>query len=242
MLKDNSLIVISGPTAAGKTDISIELAKKINGAIISADSMQVYKGMDVGTAKITRDEMQGIKHYMIDILEPADEFNVYIFKELVKKCIEQIRGDNKVPILVGGTGFYIQAVTKDVDFTENETDTKYREMLMDKADKEGAKALHKMLEEVDPKASKEIHENNVKRVIRALEYYKETGMRISEHNDSQRDKESAYDLHYFVITCERSVLYDRINRRVDIMREGGLLKEMIGLLLSGVNKNMTSMK
>ena len=236
------LIVITGPTAVGKTKRSIELAHEMNGEIISADSMQVYKHMDIGTAKIKKEEMEGVPHHLIDILEPTEEFNVFKFKELCNECIRDIESRGKTPIIAGGTGFYIQAVLKDVDFTEAETDFKYRAELEALAENEGAGALHRLLSEVDPEAAKEIHENNIKRTIRALEYYKLTGEKISVHNQTQRMKKSGIDYKYYVLNMDRRKLYERINLWVDLMREEGLIDEVSRIFEMGVTDGMTSMQ
>ena len=184
------LIILTGPTAVGKTKASIQLAKAIGGEIISADSMQVYRHMDIGSAKITSEEMQGVKHYLIDVLEPDEEFHVVKFQQLAKEAMEEIYAKGKIPIVVGGTGFYIQALLYDIDFTENNEDTAYRKELEQIADTKGAEYLHEMLREVDEKSAENIHANNVKRVIRALEFFKQTGQKISEHNEKEREKSS----------------------------------------------------
>ena len=236
------LVIISGPTAAGKTDLSIALAKAIGGEIISADSMQVYKRFDIGTAKIRPEEMEGVKHYLIDIFEPDQEFNVFVFKQLALEAMEQIYHNGHIPIIVGGTGFYIQSVLYDIDFTEEETDKDYRHMLEEKAKIDGADALHAMLQEVDPDAAEQIHANNIKRTIRALEYYHETGFRISEHNEEQRRRSSPYYFVYFVLNRDRKTIYERINLRVDQMIEEGLEQEVKDLLDSGVSSESLAMQ
>ena len=236
------LIVVTGPTAVGKTALSVLLAKKINGAVISADSMQVYKGMDIGSAKVTHEEMQGVRHYLIDILEPKDEFNVYIFKQMAENAISEIYADGKIPVIAGGTGFYIQALLYDIDFTETDDDEEARSKMREFADRSGPKALHDKLRQVDPVSADAIHENNVKRVIRALEYYEKTGKRISEHNLEQRQNTSPYDFEYFVINDDRAVLYDRINKRVDEMISSGLEAEVRSLYDAGMREDDISMK
>lgn len=238
----NELVILTGPTAVGKTDISIELAKRIDGEIISADSVQVYKGMDIGSAKITKEEMDGVPHYLIDVLEPTEEFNVHIFKNLAQKAIKDIQNKGKIPIIVGGTGFYIQAVLYDIDFDTTEDDHTYRKQLEAIAKEKGNKYLHDRLKEVDPDSANVIHFNNVKRVIRALEYYHDTGRTISSHNTSQRSNTSPYNFVYFVLNDKREFLYDRINKRVDVMLENGLIDEVKGLLKSGCKKEMVSMQ
>ena len=236
------LIVVTGPTAVGKTALSVLLAKKINGAVVSADSMQVYKGMDIGSAKVTHEEMQGVRHYLIDILDPKDEFNVYIFKQMAENAISEIYADGKIPVIAGGTGFYIQALLYDIDFTETDDDEEARSKMREFADRSGPKALHDKLRQVDPVSADAIHENNVKRVIRALEYYEKTGKRISEHNLEQRQNTSPYDFEYFVINDDRAVLYDRINKRVDEMISSGLEAEVRSLYDAGMREDDISMK
>jgi tRNA dimethylallyltransferase len=236
------LVILTGPTAVGKTELSIRLAKAINGEIISADSVQIYKGMDVGSAKITPEEMQGVSHYLIDELMPDDEFNVHRFQQLTKKYMDEIYAKNKIPILVGGTGFYIQSVLYDIQFESTDEEHEYRKQLEEEAKVDGGKALYQKLMEVDPKAAESIHANNVKRVIRALEYYHETGQKISEHNEQQRQNSSPYNFVYFVLNTDRNVLYDRINRRVDLMIEQGLEEEVKQLLEKGYQESLPSMQ
>ena len=241
-MKKQPMVILTGPTAVGKTNLSIELAKKINGAIISADSMQVYKYMDIGSAKVMPQEMQGIKHYLIDELLPSDEFNVFVFKEMAKKALEEIYSNDQIPIIAGGTGFYIQALLYDIDFTEQNTDTAYRNKLSDFAVENGNHALHEMLKDIDPVSYETIHENNVKRVIRALEYYHNCNEPISKHNDNERQKESPYNFAYFVLNDERQRLYDKIDKRVDIMVQNGLIEEVKKLKNMGYTSDMVSMK
>lgn len=240
--KKRPLIILTGPTAVGKTALSIGLAKAVGGEIISADSMQVYKGMDIGTAKIAPEEMDGVPHYLVDELEPWEEFNVVVFQKLCKQYMEQIYAKGKIPIIVGGTGFYIQSVLYDIDFTENEADTSYRQMLERKAEDEGAEVLHQELAKVDQESAEQIHPNNVKKVIRAMEYYHQTGQKISEHNETQRQKESPYDFIYYVLSLPREILYDRINKRVDLMRQEGLEEEVKRLEERGCTREMVSMQ
>lgn len=235
------LVILAGPTAVGKTELSILLAKKINGEIISADSMQVYRGMDIGTAKITKDEMQGIEHYLIDIFEPDEEFNVVEFQTRAKEAMDIIWAHGNIPIIVGGTGFYIQSVLYDIDFNEEHTDTKYREFLENEARDKGCEYLHEKLKEVDPESAKIIHANNLKRVIRALEYYKETGKKISVSNEEQRNKVSPYNFCYFVLNDDREKIYKGIDKRVDIMIDNGLVSEVEGLVNKGYNLHNISM-
>lgn len=236
------LVVLTGPTAVGKTKLSISLAKALNGEIISADSMQVYKYMNIGSAKITEKEMDGVPHHLIDVLSPFEEFHIVRFQELAKKAMEDIYNRGKTPVFVGGTGFYIQAITKDIDFTEGEEDKQYREELSRLAAEKGNEFLHEMLREVDKKSAEEIHANNVKRVIRALEFYKENGFPISQHNEEQKQNETPYNLAYFVLNAPRDLLYERIDRRVDEMMENGLVKEVQKLKDMGCRREMTSMQ
>lgn len=236
------LIILAGPTAVGKTKASIGLAKRIGAEIISADSMQVYKHMDIGSAKITRSEMSGISHHLIDILEPEEEFNVVRFQKLALEEMEQIYEKGKIPLIVGGTGFYIQSVLYNIDFTENDSPNDYRKKLEILAKEKGAEYLHTMLTEVDPKSALQIHTNNIKRTIRALEFYHQTGMKISEHNEAEREKESPYQYAYFVLTDDRAKLYERIDRRVDLMMESGLEEEVRFLKDRGVSSTSTAMQ
>ena len=238
----NKLVIISGPTGVGKTKLSIELAKKIGGEIISADSMQVYKYMDIGSAKVTKEEMQNVKHHLIDVLEPTESFDVNRFQTMANKAIEEIYQRGHIPIIVGGTGFYIQSVLYQIEFKEEPQDQTYRLSLEKLAEEKGAHHLHEMLRTVDPEAASEIHENNVKRVIRALEYYKQTGQKISEHNKEQKEKESPYDFTYFVLTDDRKKLYDRIDERVDEMMSQGLVEEVQKLKDMGCDSSMVSMQ
>lgn len=240
------LVILTGPTAVGKTELSIKLAKAIGGEIISADSMQVYKGMDIGTAKITEDEMQGVKHYLVDCFEPKDDFNIVVFQRMAKEAMEEIYATGKIPIIVGGTGFYIQSVLYDIEFeddgSEDESENEYRAKMRQLAYDKGSEYLHNMLREVDPESADAIHHNNIKRVIRALEYYEQTGRKISEHNKEQQQKESPYNFMYFVLNDEREVLYERIDKRVDIMFDAGLEKEVKALIDSGLTKDNVSMQ
>lgn len=236
------LVIIAGPTAVGKTALSVELAKRTDGEIISADSMQVYRRMDIGTAKITEGEMCGIRHHLIDILEPYEEFNVTLFKEMADKSIDDVTGRGKIPILTGGTGFYIQAVLNDISFTEHGTDTKLRGGLLQYAEENGKEALYDKLVSLDSAAAAKIHPNNIKRIIRAIEYCMTTGGLFSKHNEEEAGKTPPYNFAYFVLTADRPSLYERIDRRIDIMLENGLVDEVRGLLDSGCNREMTSMQ
>lgn len=236
------LIVLTGPTAVGKTKLSIALAKAVNGEIISADSMQVYRYMDIGSAKITPDEMDGVPHHLVDVLDPTENFNIVLFQQLAKKSMEEIYSKGRIPILVGGTGFYIQAITRDIDFTQSEQDDSYRKELEALAAEKGSSFLHDMLASVDPKSAEDIHENNVKRVIRALEFYKQNGTRISEHNEEQKEHVSPYNLAYFVLNAPRPLLYERIDARVDEMLKNGLVEEVKNLQRMGCHREMVSMQ
>lgn len=236
------LVILAGPTAVGKSELSIALAKKINGAVISADSIQVYKYMDIGSAKITKEEMQGVKHYLIDEFMPDEEFHVVKFKEYAKKYLDEIYANGQIPILVGGTGFYIQALLKDIDFSKQECDETYRKELEALAEEKGNEYLHDMLQKVDEKAAIEIHANNRKRVIRALEFYHLSGEKISEHNEMEKQKQSPYNFSYFVLNDEREKIYEKIDKRIDLMLEQGLVSEVRRLKEMGYTKDMVSMQ
>ena len=241
-MKKKPLIILTGPTAVGKTKASIGLAKAVDGEIISADSMQVYRHMDIGSAKIKPEEMEGIPHHLIDVLEPDDEFHVVKFQQLAKKAMREIWERGHIPIVTGGTGFYIQSLLYDFDFDENEKEDACRKELEAYAKEHGAEALHEKLAFVDPASAEMIHPNNIKRVIRALEFYEQTGKRISEHNETQRQRESPYAFAYFVLTDDRAHLYERINRRVDQMIEEGLVNEVQALKDKGYTKQLVSMQ
>lgn len=241
-MEKNKLIIIAGPTAAGKSELAVALAKKINAEIISADSMQVYRGMDIGSAKITREKMQGIEHHLIDVLEPTEEFNVSVFKNKVGEALNLIYDKGKVPILAGGTGFYIQAAAYDINFEEGETDVKLRQSLEKEANLKGREYMHEKLLKVDPEYAALTPAGNLKRVIRALEYHYLTGKKFSGRNEEQSNRESPYDLSYFVLTLPRKILYERINSRVDKMLEEGLVKEVETLKDKGCTADMTSMQ
>lgn len=236
------MVVLTGPTAVGKTELSIRLAQKLDGEIISADSMQIYQKMDIGTAKIRKEEMDGIPHHLIDVLDPSEEFNVARFQEMAKDALAGIYRRGRIPLIVGGTGFYIQGLLYDIDFTKEEQDFRYRENLQKKAKEEGAQAIHKMLQAVDPASAQKIHPNNIKRVIRALEFYHLNGWKISEHNEQESRKESPYRFAYFVLNQNRTTLYERINHRVDLMLEAGLVEEVRRLKEAGYGKNLVSMQ
>lgn len=236
------LVVLTGPTAVGKTKLSLTLAGEIGGEILSADSMQVYRHMDIGSAKIRPEEMQGVPHHMIDILEPWEEFNVVLFKKLCEECLTGIYERGHIPIVVGGTGFYIQALLRDVDFAETEEDSAYRESLEKIAREQGADRLHEMLRHADPVSAERIHANNVKRTIRALEFFYQTGQPISAHNEREKEKKSAYNSCYFVLNDDRKRLYERIERRVDEMLTQGLVEEVKRLRDMGCTRGMVSMQ
>lgn len=241
-MKMKPLVILTGPTAVGKTDLSIRLAKEIGGEIISADSMQVYRKMNIGTAKIRPEEMQGVPHHLIDIVEPGEEFNVVLFQRYALAAMEEIYSRGNIPILVGGTGFYIQAVLYQIRFTENNADDSYRKELQALADEKGAEYLYEMLKQTDEKAAEAIHANNVKRIIRALEFYKKTGTQISTHNEEERHRQSPYQFCYFVLNDDRKRIYQNIDRRVDRMLEKGLVDEVRELQAEGYTRDMVSMQ
>ena len=236
-MNNRPLIILTGPTAVGKTALSIGLAKAVDGEIISADSMQVYRKMNIGTAKIQR-----VRHHLIDILDPGEDFNVVLFKKYALEAMKDIYSREKIPVVVGGTGFYIQALLYDINFEDNDNDMSYREELQTLAAEHGNSYIHDMLAGVDPESAEKIHENNVKRVIRALEFYKKTGMKISEHNEAESQKESPYNFEYFVLNDDRQKLYDRIDRRIDIMLADGLLDEVRSLVDEGYSRDLVSMQ
>lgn len=240
--KKPPIIILTGPTAVGKTDLSVTLAKRIGGEIISADSMQVYRHMDIGSAKIMPEQMDGIPHHLIDILEPAQEFNVVSFQNLARQAMDGIYERGHIPIVTGGTGFYIQALLYDIDFTDNDEDTALRRELEEIAKTQGSGVLYDRLKQIDPESCEIIHANNIKRVIRAIEFYEKTGMKISEHNKTQRQNNSPYNFAYFVLNDDRDKLYDRIEARVDTMMEQGLVEEVRRLSAMGCTSNMVSMQ
>ncbi|MDE6601843.1 MAG: tRNA (adenosine(37)-N6)-dimethylallyltransferase MiaA [Lachnospiraceae bacterium] len=240
--KKRPLVILTGPTAVGKTALSIALAKAIGGEIISADSMQVYRRMDIGSAKIMPEEMEGVPHHLIDVLEPDQEFNVVVFQKLAKQAAAEIYSRGHIPILVGGTGFYIQALVYDIDFTENDEDNALRQSLEEQAEREGAEALYERLRAVDPESCESIHANNIKRVIRAIEFYEKTGKKISDHNREQRQNDSPYNFAYFVLTDSRDRIYRRIDERVELMMAQGLEREVRALRETGCRRDMVSMQ
>lgn len=241
-IKKKPLIVITGPTAVGKTDLSIRLSKDINGEIISADSIQIYKYMDIGSAKVMPEEMNGVVHHLIDELYPDEEFNVYTFKKMANTAMDGIYARGLVPVIAGGTGFYIQSVLYDINFDEEQGDKAYRHLLEKLAEEKGNEFIHNMLKAVDEESAAIIHMNNTKRVIRALEYYNETGKKFSQNNEEQRQNESPYEFKYFVLNMDREKLYERINMRVDMMVKAGLVEEVENLLKMGYHKDLNSMQ
>lgn len=238
----NKLIILAGPTASGKTSVSIDLAKRLGGEIISADSMQVYKYMDVGTAKISVEEMQGVKHHLIDVLDPKEDFNIVKFQNMVKCSIEEIVKNGHIPILVGGTGFYIQSVIYDIDFNNEDDNSSVRKKLEEEYDAFGADFMHEKLKKIDIVSAQNIHKNNKKRIIRAIEYFLINNEPISSHNEVQREKKSPYDYRFFVLNPPRDILYERINKRVDIMVENGLVDEVKKLREMGLSTENISMQ
>ena len=241
-MNEKNMVILTGPTAVGKSALSIALAKALDTGIISADSMQVYKHMDIGSAKITPEEMQGVPHALIDVYEPDEPFHVVQFQHDAKAAMEQLWDKGQLPLIVGGTGFYIQALLYDVDFSEEDADLKLRQKYAQLAQSEGAEALHAQLAQVDPQAAGQIHANNIKRVIRALEFYEKTGTPISAHNAAERAKQSPYGFAYFVLTDRREHLYERIDARVDAMMEQGLLDEVKKLRDMGYTRDLVSMQ
>lgn len=241
-MEKRPLVILTGPTAVGKTALSVAFAKAINGEIISADSMQVYRHMDIGSAKVTKEEMEGVPHHLIDVLEPAEEFNVVLFQKMARQAAEEIESRGHIPILVGGTGFYIQALLYNIDFAENDEDRRLRRSLEEIAKEQGASALYEKLRAVDPESCEIIHANNVKRVIRAIEFYEKTGKKISAHNREQRQNISPYRFAYFVLNDDREKIYRQIDQRVDLMMERGLVEEVRALRAMGCSRGMVSMQ
>lgn len=237
-----SIIIIAGPTASGKTKTGIEIAKNLNGEIVSADSMQIYKYMDIGTAKPSPEEQNEIKHHMIDIIYPDENYSAALFKKNAAKVIDEIYSRNKMPIIVGGTGLYINSLIFDLDFSKAPEDVEYRNYLKNIDAEYGNEYLHEMLKECDPDSYKKLHVNDVKRVIRALEVYKVTGKSISSYNNNIKNAESKYNYLYLGINMKRETLYSRINKRVDEMFEKGLVDEVKSLKSLGYNKSLQSMQ
>ncbi len=238
----NKIIVIVGPTAVGKTHVSVELAKKFNTEVISADSMQIYKEMDIGTAKITKDEMQGIAHHMIDIVKPDENYSVSEFDEAAESILDNILLNNNIPIVVGGSGLYINSLIYDLDFGKAKSSEKLRDYYTYYYKEHGEDALYNKLQKIDPMAAEKIHKNNVKRVIRALEVYDITGSKFSELNTDIRKPSDKYECILIGLFMDRKVLYERINQRVDKMISEGLIEEVKNLLDKGYNKDLISMK
>ena len=236
------VIVLAGPTAVGKTELSLELAEALNAEIVSADSMQVYRGMDIGTAKASPEERARVPHHLIDAADPSEDFSIARYVELGREVLKDIQARGKVPLIVGGTGFYIQALLKDLDFSEEKEERPLREKYRILAETEGPEALHRRLKAIDPDAAAAIHPNNIKRVIRALEYFEETGSRISALNEAQTGQESPYRVLYFVLNLPRAELYRRIELRVDQMMEEGLLEETRKLLARNVPPGSTALQ
>lgn len=239
---NNKILVIAGPTAVGKTDISIQLAKRLNGEIISTDSMQIYKHMDIGSAKISKEEMDGVVHHLIDFVEPSNEFSVSEFQTLAKEAIEDIQSRGKLPILAGGTGLYINSVICTMNFAEGEKDETYRKELEALAISKGNDYVHSLLKDIDEESYNSIHPNNVKRVIRALEVYKQSGKPFSAFKEENSIYTCDYDVFYYVLNMDREKLYNRINLRVDIMMDKGLIEEVKMLKDMGLTANDQSMK
>lgn len=240
MKKD--LFILSGPTAVGKTDISISLAKLLEGEIISTDSMQIYKNMDIGSAKIKKEEMKGIPHYLIDFIDPREEFSVSEFSSNAKKYIDEITVRKHLPMLVGGTGLYIDSLIFNYNFAESNRDEEYREQLKKLAEEKGNEYVHEMLKDIDIESYNRISVKDIKRTIRALEVYKTTGKTIREVNEERDIYDIPYNVYYYVLTMEREKLYERINKRVDIMIDKGLIDEVKTLMSMGLTEDMQSMK
>lgn len=237
----NKLVAIAGPTASGKTALAIEIAKRFSGEVISCDSMQIYKGMDIGTAKPEEHEKCGILHHMIDIIEPNQKFSVADFAEMARACINDCLSRGKLPILAGGTGLYMDSVLNNTDFADFKSDPEFRKEMKELAEKEGNEALHNILSQKDPQAAEKIHPNNVRRVIRALEVCKVTGKTFTLVNEESK-REALFDALVFGIDTDRETLYKRIDKRVDVMMEKGLLDEVKSLCESGVGKDTTAMQ
>lgn len=236
------LIVVAGPTASGKTRLAIDIAKSVNGEIVNADSMQIYKYMNIGSAKPTLEEQSEAKHHLIDFLDPDEEFSVADYTDLAHKVIAEIASRGKVPIMCGGTGLYINSVVNDITFGEIETDYKLREELNELAKQHGSQYLLYILKEFDPVSAQRLHPGNLRRIVRAIEFYRTTGIPISEHQEMTKQKESRYEPLMLCVKWDREVLYDRINKRVDIMLNDGLLDEVKRLMEMGYTKELNSMK
>lgn len=240
-MKKPKVIVICGPTASGKTALSIELAKEINGEIISCDSMQIYKDMNIGTAKPTKEEMQGIKHYLLDFVSPDERYSVANFKQDAKEAIKEILSKGKIPIIVGGTGLYVDSLIYEIEYSDIKFDEQYRKKLESIANEEGIETLYKEAKRIDPQAIEKISPNDKKRILRILEIYKATGKNKTQQEIESRKKEVEYDYKIFAINWDREELYERINKRVDIMIENGLIEE-VQEILEKYNKFPTAMQ
>lgn len=236
------LFVLIGPTAVGKTELSIDLAKRLNAEIISADSMQIYKYMDIGTAKITEEEMEGVPHHLIDFLYPDEEYTVSDYQRDASRLITEINARGRLPMVVGGTGLYINSLVYELNFAKAPPDEEYRVELEELATNYGIEYIHDLLSKVDPESAKTISKKDKKRIIRALEVYKTTGKTMSEYNKNFRKETDKYDLCMVCLNMDRQKLYDRINMRVDIMIENGLIDEVKGILHKGYHKNLVSLK
>ena len=236
------IVCIAGPTGSGKTKLGIETAKKYNGEIISADSMQIYKKLNIGTAKPTEEEKEGIEHHLIDIISPCSQFSVKEFVDLANEKIDGIIKKNKLPVIVGGTGLFISSLIDNVKFSESEQDERLREELKNLAEEKGAEYLHNMLKDIDYESYLRLHPNNIRRVIRAIEYFKTTGMTMSEQIKNSKNVPSQFDVRYFGLNTRREVIYERINKRVDIMVEQGLFDEVYALYNEGIDLRYKSMQ
>ena len=240
-MREKALIIIAGPTSSGKSSIAVGLAERLNGEIVSADSMQVYRGMDIGTGKLSKDGMKGIPHHLIDVIEPTDDYNVSRFVEMAREAIDDILSRGKLPIVVGGTGFYIRSLLYTGDTGDPGKDPDYKNLLRERVNREGLSRLYEELSEIDPEAARRMDRNNRARIIRALEYNHATGLRYSEYCDSVELPEPKYRAKMFVLECERSVLYERMDERIDRMISDGLVEEVRGLISKGVDSDCTSM-
>ncbi len=241
-MESNKVIVIAGPTASGKSAVAIETAKKLNTEIVSADSMQIYKGFDIGTAKVTKDEMSGITHHMIDIVEPELPFNVNDYSKIASEITDKILSSGKIPVIAGGTGLYINSVIYNFNLQSAESDEKLRDELTRLYEEKGGEYMLGILREFDPETADRLHPNNHRRIIRAIEMYKTSGITMSEQIEITKNTKNKYDVKFFVLNTDREVLYERINRRVDKMFENGLIAEVEGLLNKNIPENATSMQ
>jgi len=238
----SKIYVIAGPTASGKTAVAVALAKLVGGEVISADSMQIYKGMDIGTAKPTADEKDRIPHHMIDIVNPDELYSAALYQQEARRIIANVQACGRVPILCGGTGFYINAVLRDIHFADDCEDDPMRDYYTQMAAEKGAEYMHALLEAADPAAAVAIHANNVKRVVRALSYCRATGQLFSQHNQVQKKQPSLYEAVFCCLEMDRALLYERINLRVHNMFEAGLVDEVAGLMAKGYGPDLVSMQ